>query len=260
MSTPDFAAIDARLQRVQGASGLVFGAFLAQHLVTNSVISLMGASDYNHFVTLARAVYQHPMVEVGILGSIVVHLGASVGRWVCQRKFRAQQPKATVAAAAAVKARHAAASEAGLPPSVLPTFLRTRDGLHRASGYYLATFIAGHVIATRVPKLPSHMFEFVAFPVWRLQYFFVPYYGLLAASGAAHLLIGAPRAARTATGGRLQPKPVPVRVVQVLAVAAGIGALVGLRLLPSRETILNLPGPIADRAAVLDAVATKIGF
>jgi hypothetical protein len=60
--------------------------------------------------------------------------------------------------------------------------------IHRWSGLFLMLAITGHVLATRV--LVRADFSLVAFAMASLPAFFVPYYLLLGAAGAAHLTLG----------------------------------------------------------------------
>lgn len=59
------AARERRWGRAQAASGLAFGVFAAVHLV-NQWLAPLGPETYDGFQTAARAVYQQPVVEIGL--------------------------------------------------------------------------------------------------------------------------------------------------------------------------------------------------
>ena len=265
VAASSFAEWDARLQRAQAATGLVFGAYAAQHLFAASAVSLFGGSgDYNAFLGAARKVYQHPVVEAVVLGSLAGHVGAWLGRLYCRRKFRAAQPPATLRAADAVKQRHAA-SAAGqrAPPGWLRSALASRQGLHAASGYFLTAVVGAHVCATRVVhgKLPATaLFAFVTFPMFKAASLFVPYYALLAFCGTAHLLLGAPKSVALVTRGRVRAPPVPFRAVWALSTSVALAMLIGMRLVPSRETALNPPPEVRHATDALAGQLSALGF
>lgn len=148
------------LIRIQLASGALFLAFAALHLV-NTAVAGLGVGEYDAFQRAARRVYQHPAVEVGlILGPLVVHLGAAGLRW------RREGWRRTAA---------------------------WRMRLHRASGLYLMVVLAGHVAATRGPSL---FLDFhpgsagLSFSLWWLPWLFYPYYASFAIAGLYHVANG----------------------------------------------------------------------
>lgn len=148
------------LIRIQLASGVLFVAFAALHLV-NTAVAGLGAREYDAFQQAARLAYQNPAVEVGlILTPLIVHLGAAGLRWHREGWRRT----------AAWRMR-----------------------LHRASGLYLMLVIAGHVAATRGPSL---LLDFhpgsagLSFSLWWLPWLFYPYYATFSIAGLYHVANG----------------------------------------------------------------------
>ncbi len=159
---------DHRLARIQATSGLVFGAFLAVHLV-NTLVAPAGQDAYDRYQLAARTVYQCPPVEIAlVLGAVAVHVAAAALRIRLRRRERAQG--------------------AAVPPEPL------RQRLHRWTGYVLALAIVGHVVATRGPGVaygtPAD-FSFLTYSLESVPGFFYGYYILFGASGAYHLVNGA---------------------------------------------------------------------
>lgn len=106
-----------RLLQIQAISGSAFLLFTLVHLANTGVASL-GIPAYDGFMRVARLAYQNPLVEiVALFIPLTVHWAAAIIR--LQRDgFRRKNQT-----------------------------LRSR--LHRYSGYFLLTFIWGHVAATR---------------------------------------------------------------------------------------------------------------
>ena len=77
--------------RAQAFSGVVFGIFLAAHLI-NTWLAAVGATYYDGFQSAARTVYQHPVLELIILVALGVHIAAAVVRWITEPKARAGSP------------------------------------------------------------------------------------------------------------------------------------------------------------------------
>ncbi len=154
---------DRQLLRVQALSGSVFLLFTLVHLA-NTAAAAFGVEAYESWLASARAIYQLPFVEIGLLMvPLVVHWTAAVLR-LRRDGFSRRNGS-----------------------------LRAR--LHRYSGWYLMLFIWGHVIATRSPSLIFGIevdFTTIAFTLdyaW-MPYWFLPYYAILALSGLYHGLNG----------------------------------------------------------------------
>jgi succinate dehydrogenase/fumarate reductase cytochrome b subunit len=148
-----------RLARIQAQTGIVLALYLAMHL-TNTLTALGGEGAYDGFQRVVRYVYQNPVAEILLLGSIVVHIIVGVMRY----RRRTAGEKIT---------------------------LRIR--LHRYAGYFLALFIAGHVLATRMPAVlyDIHVgFRALSYTMHRFPGYFIPYYMLLALSGLYHAVHG----------------------------------------------------------------------
>ncbi|KAJ9454181.1 hypothetical protein DIPPA_20622 [Diplonema papillatum] len=144
---------------VQGASALVFSGYLATHLVNTAVASL-GPESYDGYMRVVRRVYQHPAVEPVVFGSFLVHLAAGT-----------MKPAISAAAAATPRRR-----------------------LHAYTGYFLSVFVFLHSFATRVSLPPPLSFNGIATTMYHLPSLFIPYYLLLGAAGAVHMLLGFPKA------------------------------------------------------------------
>jgi succinate dehydrogenase/fumarate reductase cytochrome b subunit len=184
---------DRTLARVQAGSGLVFAIFLTLHLA-NTIAAAVSQSFYDGLQRAFRVYYQFPAVEiVCVAGSALTHITAGVMRIVRRR---------------------------GLRPVTL----------HRASGYFLLLAFAGHVTATRGPSLLAGMpidLSYLTFSLSTYPWFFYPYYMLLFASGAYHLLNGSATALRIF--GVAAPRPrFAVAAVVVLAGVAGIVGIGGV--------------------------------
>jgi len=189
---PD-AARERRLIRIQAISGLVFLSFLAIHLV-NTMLAAAGEGAYDGFQRATRLVYQFPLIELGVLGALGVHVVVGVLRIAHRRKHE--------------KAAH-------VPRRLL---------LHRLSGYFLLLVIFGHIIATRGPSVVRGVHpEFIGlnFSLTSVPYFFFPYYVLLALSGLYHGVNGA-MVALTALRVRV---PEPLRRGPIFIATLSVGAL-----------------------------------
>lgn len=165
---------EKKLARIQAWSGIIFATFLALHLA-NTLLANAGQETYNQFMRLVRNYYQFPLIEIAVIGGALVHMWAGFVRFL-RRRRRASQNENTAQGTLTLRMR-----------------------LHRWSGYYLSTAFAGHVIATRGPGLfADHPADF-SFLTLSLTYwpaFFYPYYILLFASGAFHLVNGTLLAAK----------------------------------------------------------------
>lgn len=156
------ALTERRLALVQAVTGLLFSTFLTLHLV-NVALGAWGQDAFDGYLRQVRLYYQATGIELGLVVVVpALHLAAGVVRFR-RRRARASKP----------------------PP------WRTR--LHRWSGGLLMLAFVGHVAATRGPGLLMDMpadFAFVNYSLVRAGAFFYPYYVLLAASGAYHLIHG----------------------------------------------------------------------
>ncbi len=192
----------AALVRIQALSGMAFAVFLSLHLA-NTVSAMFGQAAYDGLQRLLRWYYQFPPVEIAcVVGAALVHVSAGIARM----KLRPRKA----------------------PGATIPWRVR----LHRWSGYVLMLLFAGHVTATRGPGLllgvPAD-FSYLTFSLGYWPLFFYPYYLVLFASGAWHLLNGVSTAAAVlAPGVRLSPAWAPVGAgVAVVCGLMGILALGG---------------------------------
>jgi succinate dehydrogenase/fumarate reductase cytochrome b subunit len=169
------AARERRWGRIQAASGLTFGVFVALHLL-NQWLAPLGPAAYDGFQAAARAVYQHPAVEIPLIAlPLLVHVVAGLRRMQL----------------AGLRGRGG----------------RWRMRLHRITGYVLLTVIFGHVLAVRGPSLFYDFFPGfagVSFSLWWMPAWFGFYYTVFGASALYHGINGT-LLALLAFGGRLFP-------------------------------------------------------
>eukprot|EP01133_Synstelium_polycarpum_P015936 gene15936-18945_t len=127
------------LKIVQAVTGGFISSFYQAHLIT-IVGSHWGESSFNGLLELFRSVYQHPVFESVLVGSVLVHLGAN--SYLLYRQFRACE------------------AAGGDPNDVefydrLPgsKHLPSPAGLHQIAGYFMSVGIFAHTSATRLPAL-----------------------------------------------------------------------------------------------------------
>jgi len=220
------AARERRWGRIQAASGLAFGVFAAVHLA-NQGLAPLGPEAYDGFQAAARAVYQHPAVEIALVGlPLLVHVVAGV------RRMRLR----------GVRGRGGS----------------WRMRLHRITGYALLTVIFGHVLAVRGLPLAYGFFPGfagVSFSLWWLPAVFHPYYILFAASALYHGINGTLlalyalglRGDTSIPGGRLGLwAPVGLGSVLVLLALLAFGG----RLFPIAEPTQNAYARMWERFGV----------
>jgi len=70
---------------------VIFGGFLIAHLATHTT-SFLGGEVYDGIVSVTSAVYQQPVVEAVIIGSVAIHAALSiqkmVARWTAKNTAR----------------------------------------------------------------------------------------------------------------------------------------------------------------------------
>lgn len=189
------------LAQTQAVSGLVFSLFLLVHL-TNTAFAIIGPDLYDRFQMAARGIYQWPVLELGLIAALLVHVVTGILRMRARRGSKAKPP------------------------------LRLR--LHRYAAYYLAIFVFGHIAATRLPAVLADappFFDGVSFSLHFLPWFFYPYYALLGIAGLYHAFYGIPTAlgmlgVRTPQWIRRGPgfwAPVAVGATIVVTALSGFG-------------------------------------
>lgn len=188
-------SLDARtLARIQAASGLVFGLFLAAHLL-NTFTAPFGPDAYDAVQRPLRLLYRNPVFEVvAVFASVAVHVAAGVLR---ARRREGPAPRGA------------------------------RERAHRYAGWFLAVFFVGHAGATRLPSLLEGVdvgFDGLGYTLTRYGLWFYPYYALLGTAGAVHLLFGVPRAL-SVLGVRA---PAWARRGRALPAASGLAAVLVL--------------------------------
>lgn len=149
---------DHGLRRLQAISGIVFGAFLATHLV-NTWMAAFSPAAYDGAQALLRVVYQSRLLEPLIFGALALHVIAAVLR-----------------------------KRAGRPA---PATRRAR--WHRNAGVFLAVFVGGHIVAVRGASAFADVFPGFAGLSFTLEYvpgYFYPYYLLFGSAALYHGING----------------------------------------------------------------------
>jgi len=186
MSNIDFIP-QKTLRKVQALSGVTFGAFLSLHLV-NAWTANGGHLLYDGTQKFFRLFYQNPFIEPIIIGSLVIHTIASGIRFL-QRSIEES----------GVIHCKPNSEEDDTCKSDSPTIGKALQ-YHRYSGYFLATFVGGHFLATRGIDLIFNSkpdFSLISFSISKWGFLFYPYYFLLASCGLYHLSYGLIQSART---------------------------------------------------------------
>jgi succinate dehydrogenase/fumarate reductase cytochrome b subunit len=70
---------NVRLAKVQAVSGLLFSVFAFAHL-TNTALAVLEADLYDGFQGAARGVYQWPLLELALIGTLLVHIVSGILR------------------------------------------------------------------------------------------------------------------------------------------------------------------------------------
>ena len=204
---------DLGWQRIQAATGLVFAVFVAAHL-GNTVLAIAGTDVYDGAQRALRAVYQHPIVEIALLGVVVpLHLAAGFVR----SRLRKAGPRRPV-----------------------PLSLR----LHRYAGWFLALVVYFHVAAVRLPAVLYDAwpgFAGISFSLHFVPAWFYPYYFILALAGFYHAANGSRLAV-----SRLAARP-PAFEARRLPVLAGIAAVaLAASLLAFGGVLYDVPDPFVS--------------
>ncbi|NVB41921.1 hypothetical protein G6O69_29085 [Pseudenhygromyxa sp. WMMC2535] len=149
------------LIRLQAGSGLVFTLFLAAHLLM-AVSAVFGQGPFDAILGGMRAVYDLPVVGLGLLATLAVHVLAGWWRWAA---FGRSKPK--------------------------PKQEVTRA--HRLVGRVLSFVVVGHILGARGPVwfggLETDM-SLVTYTLDHAGWFYYPYYAALFAAGAFHMIRG----------------------------------------------------------------------
>jgi succinate dehydrogenase hydrophobic anchor subunit len=145
-----------KLLKVQAVTGLIISVFTSAHLINHFGMHF-GLDVHRAMFRKFRKVYTHPIVESTLLLSIFAHGAVGLYRYSGLAK---DWPRL----------------------------------LFQLSGYYLLSVMPIHVIATRYfgPKVGMAEYDIThaAMSARLLPIVFIPYYSLLAASGAIHMLGG----------------------------------------------------------------------
>ena len=148
-----------RLQwrQVHYGSGLLLATFVGVHL-TNHLIAGISPAAHVAFMTTARTVYRHPIIEAALLVAVILQIVTGLG----------------------------------LVRSVIRASKHTWSRLHVGSGLYLALFLVIHVSSVMAGRLFWHLDTNLYFGAAGLnnypqQLFFVPYYSLAILSFFTHV-------------------------------------------------------------------------
>jgi hypothetical protein len=182
-------------KKLQAASGLTFGCFLIGHLVCHYSLSFgwdIAIGNLHRF----RAVYQHPIVEVGLLLATVLHMVSNTVIILNRGKVDAKVKK-----------------DGGQEPAAGSLELKG----HRYTGFFLSFAIFGHVGATRIASLfilrdPSeydYSFLVKANELVPMNVFHT-YIALFGMAGGWHLIYGTRSALATLKGSSVFGKPFPL--------------------------------------------------
>lgn len=202
------------LARLQAATGIVLAIFVTLHLL-NLLVAIVGPGAYDGFQAAVRPVYQFPLVEALILGSIAVHLVVAITRFLRDpRKVR-----------------------------------QGRFRWHRYSGVFLMLVIVGHVAAVRGPSWFADIYpgaQGLAFTLNAYPAYFYPYYFLLACAGFYHALQGTSVAA-----ARFNKRGLRASNERLASLTAGFGVLAILALACLGGLLYEIPDPFDNDAARL---------
>jgi len=201
------------LKKLQAASGLFFGTFLAMHLVSHYTLNL-GWDAANGRLKSFRALYQSSIFEVLLVLSVLTHMYANVSVYKYRQKIQStkQDSKKSVAGSMELKG-------------------------HRIAGYIIALSIFGHIAATRLGPIfildnPSEYDYSFAAKANELMpgHFFLLYLAVFAMAGGWHLIYGTRSAIATLSGSSAvgKPFPMPLKVMALSNHLLIIGAVLAL--------------------------------
>lgn len=172
--------------------------FVSLHLL-NAASAAAGPTAYALLQRALRVMYQFPLVELGLVLGLGLHVVAGI---------------------ALMRQRRAPLMTTGTTSPLLRA--------HRIAGRFLALVIIGHVIATRGPSLIWGVpleFDGVALSMLVMPLVYVPYYMALGIAGVVHGVIGV---AMSFPGLVRHPALRPVIVVIGGAVIAGVLGFAGV--------------------------------
>ena len=149
-------ALSTKLRQVQAVTGLIIAVFTSAHLVNHFGMHF-GLETHKLLFRKFRRIYTNPIVEMALLVSIFVHSAVAIYKYN------------------------------GVPKD-------WSKRLFQASGAYLLLTMPGHITATRYFGPLAGMAEYdITYAAMAARLFplgFVPYYAIMAASGAIHMLGG----------------------------------------------------------------------
>jgi len=175
--------------------------------LSNVLIAPLGLEAFNDYQRLLRAVYQHPVFEIGIIAApLLAHGVAGIWLRILHRRRG----------------------------------LRPRRNLHFWAGAFLVLFVPGHILAVRGTSLFYGIypeFEGLSFSLAFLPLWFYPYYFLLAMAGLYHGSNGV--ASMLVRNGMLSDRR---KLVLPLLLLGGIGIVISLMSLGG--LLFGIPDPM----------------
>jgi hypothetical protein len=208
------------MKKLSAASGLFFGVFLSLHMVNHFSLFLPGWVAARNLQKKFRVIYQHPVVEILFMLSLLLHLYSNTVLYFRRQKLASpKQEGRSVAGSAELTA-------------------------HRLTGTFLALSIFGHVGATRIAPLfllddPSEYdYSFITSVTEEIPgYVFHVYLVLLGMAGGWHLIYGTRSALAILSGSSVVGKPFPV-LLKGLALASHVGIILAVLVLSEEFYII----------------------
>jgi hypothetical protein len=186
---------------MQAISGLSFGVFLCMHLFSHYSLRLSFETANSHLLRF-RTIYQHPVFEISLLLSLLLHMTSNVQLYLLRRKVAQGAKEKTNGKDAQGTTEGAAELSA-----------------HRYAGYFLGLSLFGHVGATRLAPYmflddPSEYdYGFIKAVNDKVPYnLFAGYLCILGMAGGWHLIYGSLSAVSHLLGSPLLGKPFPTSV------------------------------------------------
>jgi hypothetical protein len=184
-------------KEVQACSGLAIGIFLAMHLMSHYSL-IISFERANANLLKFRAIYQHPVFEIGLFLALVLHMASNVQIYCHRQKVKAVPHKN--------EGKTDAKTKAGA--------LELKG--HRYAGYFLAISMVGHIGSTRIAprfvldKPADYDYGFLNAVNDIVPYnLFAIYLSFLGMAGGWHLIYGTLSAVTHLRGSSLLGKPFP---------------------------------------------------
>ena len=216
----------------QANSGLVMAIYTVMHLSCHYMLTpILGFGGYETAISYQkyfRNLYQHPIFEVLLLASFVVHSVSNYKLYTLRQFLNA----AIINSNKKNDNDDTTTSSKNGNPTTTTKNKNKELTYHRYAGYFLSVAIVGHVGATRIgPFLvlddPSEYdYSFITYVINKFGVVFQFYLVVLGVAGTYHTVYGIRSAVATTIGGgkSVIGKPFP----NVLMIIVGIGSLLCL--------------------------------